>query len=77
MLNRLFIKNLILIEKAEINFSNGFNIITGETGAGKSVFLSALSLLLGSRADNKLIATGAEYALVEASFEISNKTLLD
>lgn len=60
MLEWVTIKNLALIEKADIEFENGFNVVTGETGAGKSVLLGTVSLLLGERADKGAIRTGAE-----------------
>ena len=55
MLQNLFIENYALIEKLDIRFSKGFSVITGETGAGKSIMLGALSLILGSRADTKVL----------------------
>ena len=55
MIENLQISNYALIDKVEINFRPGFNIITGETGAGKSIMLGALSLLLGGRADAKVV----------------------
>ncbi len=66
MLLKLKIQNLILIEEAEINFGPGLNILTGETGAGKSAVLSAIRLLAGERADHQLIRKGAKMAVVEA-----------
>lgn len=69
MLNRLFIKNLVLVESCEVFLHSGFNVLTGETGAGKSIILSSLGLLLGERSDLSLIRQGAVSAMVEASFE--------
>lgn len=62
----LKIQNLVLIEKAEITFGPGLNILTGETGSGKSAILSAISLITGSRADSQMIRKGANFAVVEA-----------
>jgi DNA repair protein RecN (Recombination protein N) len=68
-LKSLKIQNLILIEKAEIHFSQALNILTGETGSGKSAILSAIRLIAGERADASMIRTGAEFAIVEATLE--------
>lgn len=68
MLKTLSISNYALIDKAEIDFGPGLSIITGETGAGKSIMLGALSLLLGSRADSRIVARGQKKAVVEATF---------
>ncbi|MDE6339004.1 MAG: DNA repair protein RecN [Muribaculaceae bacterium] len=69
MLRRLTIKNYALIEGLELDFSPGFTIITGETGAGKSIMLGALSLLMGGRADSRVIADGDSKSVVEAVFD--------
>jgi len=66
VIERLYIENLVLVEKAEIPFGPGLNILTGETGAGKSAVLSAIRLLLGMRAETDLIRKGADRAIVEA-----------
>jgi DNA repair protein RecN (Recombination protein N) len=71
MLETLYIENVAVIEKAEINFTNGFNILTGETGAGKSIIIDSLNLLLGQRASRDMIRTGADRAFVSAVFSIS------
>lgn len=68
MIVRLFIKNLVLVECAELTFDKGFTVITGETGAGKSIVLSSFNLLLGERKDTSLIRSGAECSIVEATF---------
>lgn len=68
MLNKLIIRNYALIDEVEIDFSDGLSIITGETGAGKSIMLGALGLLLGERADTKAIADRSRKTMVEASF---------
>jgi len=71
MLNRLSIKNVALIERLNIEFDDGFNVLTGETGAGKSIIIDAVNLVLGERASKELIKSGAEKASVEAEFDIS------
>ena len=70
MLRSLYIQNYALIEKLDINFGSGFSVITGETGAGKSIILGAIGLLLGQRADVKSIRLGASKCVIEARFEI-------
>ncbi len=78
MLQELRIQNLAIIDKLEIDFSNGLNVLTGETGAGKSIIVDALELALGGRASAELIRTGAEEAVVEAAFDIEgNKAIAD
>lgn len=71
MLRSLFIQNYALIEKLDIDFSTGFSVITGETGAGKSIILGAIGLLLGQRADVKSIRYGVSKCIIEARFDIS------
>ncbi|MCX6134653.1 MAG: DNA repair protein RecN [Ignavibacteriales bacterium] len=71
MLKTLLIKNYALIEEVEVEFESGLNIITGETGAGKSILIDALSLVLGDRASSDVIRKGAEKAVVEALFGVS------
>ena len=75
MLTSLHIKNYALIEKLEINFSSGFSVITGETGTGKSVLLSAIGMLLGERSDAKQVREGADKCIIEGSFDISSLSL--
>jgi DNA repair protein RecN (Recombination protein N) len=72
MLYSLHVKNLALIKEQEIEFSKGLNILTGETGAGKSVVIGSVNLALGGKADASLIRTGEEYALVELVFGVEN-----
>ena len=72
MLYSLHVKNLALIKEQEIEFSKGLNILTGETGAGKSVVIGSVNLALGAKADPSLIRTGEEYALVELVFGVEN-----
>lgn len=71
MLRSLFIQNYALIEKLDINLYQGFSVITGETGAGKSIILGAIGLLLGQRADVKTIRKGAAKCIIEARFDVS------
>lgn len=70
MLTQLFIKNFALIDELNVDFHNGFSVITGETGAGKSIILGALGMILGQRADAKLIKNGAAKCIVEAHFNL-------
>ena len=60
MLNSLHVKNLALIEEAEVNFGKGLNILTGETGAGKSIIIGSINLALGAKADKDMIRQGKE-----------------
>ena len=71
MLRSLYIQNYALIEKLDIGFDAGFSVITGETGAGKSIILGAIGLMLGQRADVKAIRQGASKCVIEARFDIS------
>lgn len=71
MLKSLHISNYALIDTVDINFHHGFNTITGETGAGKSIMLGALSLILGGRADLKAVRDSGKKSVIEASFEVS------
>ena len=73
MLVSLHVKNLALIDEEEIFFEDGLNILTGETGAGKSVVIGSVNLALGAKADKELIRTGAEYALIELVFQLDKK----
>ena len=77
MLKQLYIKNYTLIDELDIPFHPGFSVITGETGAGKSIILGALSLLLGQRADSKTIKQGADRCVIEARFDLSRYQLED
>jgi DNA repair protein RecN (Recombination protein N) len=76
MITALSIKNYALIEKLSIDFSKGFSIITGETGAGKSIILGALGLVLGKRADLSSLKNKEEKCIIEAHFEISKYNLV-
>lgn len=71
MLKQLYIKNFTLIDELNIQFHQGFSVITGETGAGKSIILGAIALLLGQRADTKSIKQGRDKCVVEAHFDLS------
>ena len=71
MLKHLYIKNFTLIDELDISLYEGFSVITGETGAGKSIILGAIALLLGQRADSKNIKQGAEKCVIEAHFDLT------
>ena len=75
MLTHLTISNYALIEKLDIDLSSGFSVITGETGAGKSIILGALGLICGQRADAKALKAGAAKCLIEATFDVSGLQL--
>lgn len=77
MLERLSIKNIALIREQTINFKSGFNVLTGETGAGKSLIIDSLSLLLGEKADKSLISHGETFATVEAVFSSLSDNVLN
>lgn len=76
MLESLHVKNLALIDEQEVSFCRGMNILTGETGAGKSVIIGSINLALGAKADKELIRTGADYALVELIFSLNEQQCL-
>lgn len=73
MLSLLHIENIAIIESADIRFDGGFNVLTGETGAGKSIVIDAIGAVLGERTSRELIRTGARSALVTAVFTGSPK----
>lgn len=77
MLNHLYIKSFTLIDELDISFYPGFSVITGETGAGKSIILGAINLLLGQRADTKQIKPGSNKCIVEAQFDLTHYELSD
>ncbi len=77
MLEHLKVRNLAIVENADVHFSPGLNIVTGETGSGKSVLIGALSLVLGERADHGAIRTGTAELSVEAGFSISEPLPID
>jgi DNA repair protein RecN (Recombination protein N) len=76
MLRFLRIRNLAVIESVEVEFEPGFNVLTGETGAGKSILVEAVGLLLGSRASSDLVRTGESQATIEAIFETDGRELI-
>ena len=71
MLKHLYISNYALIDELDIDFPAGFSVITGETGAGKSIILGALGMILGNRADIKAIKPGAKKCVIEAVFDVT------
>ena len=75
MLKQLYIKNFTLIDELDISFNPGFSVITGETGAGKSIILGAIGLLLGNRADTRQVKAGTERCIVEAHFDLHKYNL--
>ncbi|MFN7830343.1 MAG: AAA family ATPase, partial [Bacteroidota bacterium] len=75
MLKRLHIRNYALIDEIDIHFSERLTIITGETGAGKSILLGALGLVMGERADSKVFYNDTEKCVVEATFDVSSYDL--
>lgn len=76
MLISLHVKNLALIKETEVNFKEGLNILSGETGAGKSIIIGSINLALGARADKDMIRTGADYAMIELIFQITDENLI-
>ncbi|MCL4255928.1 MAG: AAA family ATPase, partial [Anaerolineae bacterium] len=70
MLEELRIRNFAIIENLELEFNNGLNVITGETGAGKSIIVDAVELILGGKADVSMVRSGAEKAIVEGVFSL-------
>ena len=77
MIKSLYIKNFALIEELEVQFGNGLNILTGQTGAGKSIIIGALNMILGERADTDIIRHGTDKAIAEASIKISPNPVID
>ena len=75
MLISLYLENYALLEKQTIEFSEGFNVITGETGAGKSIIVNALALIMGERASSDFIKAGRQRAVLEAVFDIRGRQL--
>ncbi len=77
MLQKLFIKNIALIESVEINFTQGLNVLSGETGAGKSVIIESLNFVLGAKADKTIIRSGSDECLVRAEFDVQSNTAIE
>jgi DNA repair protein RecN (Recombination protein N) len=75
MIREISIRNIALIDDLTIHFEEGFNILTGETGAGKSIIIDSVNLALGERADRDLIQTGKDFARVDLLFYITDKRL--
>ena len=76
MLRSLYIRNVVLIDKLDLEFGGGLSVLTGETGAGKSILLDSLGLVLGNRAETSLIRTGADKLSVTAAFDDQNSNLM-
>lgn len=76
MLERLHIKNIAVIDEAEIEFNNGFNVLTGETGAGKSIIIDSINMVLGERTSRSIIRNGEKKAVVEAMFSVNNPEII-
>ena len=77
MLENLHVKNLALIDEIEVDFHPGLNILTGETGAGKSILLGSVNLALGGRYTADLLRTGSKFGLVELTFLVENETIIE
>ncbi len=77
MLRSLHIENIAVIRRADLDLGDGFSVLTGETGAGKSILIDSINLLLGNRATRTLLRTGAEYATVSAVFENLSPSVID
>ena len=73
MLLELHVKNLALIEQADVEFGDGLNILTGETGAGKSIIIGSVNLALGQKAPKEMIRSGSDYAYVELIFSVEEE----
>ena len=77
MLSSLQIENVAVIQKAEVHFKPGLNVLTGETGAGKSILIDSINAILGNRTSKDLVRTGASKAVIRAAFEEVPGTVLD
>lgn len=77
MLRSINIRNIALIESLSLEFGRGLNVLSGETGAGKSILIDAVNLVLGDRADRELIRRGADRAVVEAFFSTQDPRVMD
>src|SRR5262249_10850247 len=74
MLEEIRISNFAIIDHLELGFGKGLNVITGETGAGKSIIIDAVELLLGGKTDAAMVRSGAEKAVIEAEFDLNHNT---
>src|SRR4051812_14428790 len=74
MLLELKVSNFAIIDNVHIQFRSGLNVLSGETGAGKSILLKSLGLLMGEKAPSETVRTGAEQAVIEGSFELTDRT---
>ena len=77
MLSSLQIENVAVIQKAEVHFEPGLNVLTGETGAGKSILIDSINAILGNRTSKDLVRTGASKAVIRAAFEQVPSAVLD
>ena len=77
MLKRLRISNFALIDKLDIQFGDGLNVLTGSTGTGKSIIIGAIGLVAGNRGSNEIIRTGAKKTIVEADFQLDENIATD
>src|SRR5436309_14164917 len=77
MLRTLAIRNFILVDQLELDFASGFTVLTGETGAGKSILVDAIALVLGARGDAGVVRTGAERAEISAGFDLAKRPAVD
>ncbi|NLB80254.1 MAG: AAA family ATPase, partial [Clostridiaceae bacterium] len=76
MLARLHIRNIAVIDELTVDFSDGFNVLTGETGAGKSIIIDSLNMVLGQRTSRDLIRSGQQKAIVEVLFYIDDEEII-
>ena len=77
MLKELYIKNVAVIDEAVIDFEKGFNVLTGETGAGKSILIDSINMVIGSRSSKEIVRTGSDKAMVSATFEAVKREVLE
>ena len=77
MLNSLYIENVAVIEKTDIEFGKGFNVLTGATGAGKSIIIGSINALLGGKISKDMIRSGEEFAFVSGSFSCKDNSILE
>lgn len=77
MLRTLYIENIAVIEKTSMDFENGLNVLTGETGAGKSIIIDAINAIMGQRTSKEIIRTEADSAFVSAQFDDINQSIVE